>query len=223
MSEEDLSARPAWLAPLSDPKNEIILRAAFDVFQEQGLHAATMLDVATRARVSKETLYARFDSKEGLFYALIAWGMRQSVTNGDDFALEPITDPVAELRTYARELTASFMHAESLAVYRMAVSESGRNPEIGRAFDDMGCANSAGVLERLAPALEARGVIEASDIDDMVHSLIGLLRGNYHHFALTGTLPVPTREEVDRRADRAVELWLRAYRPAAQARASVAA
>jgi AcrR family transcriptional regulator len=220
---QDPTERPAWLAPLADPKNEIILRAAFDIFQEHGLHCATMADVARRARVSKETLYARFDSKEGLFYALIAWGTRQSMTNGDAYAVEPIEDPVVELRNYARELMAGFMRPESLAVYRMAVSESGRNPEIGRSFDELSCAHSEGVLERVTPLLAARGLIEPGDREEMVHAFLGLLRGNYHHNALTGTMPIPTPDEVIKRADRAVELWLRAYSPPARARTAVAA
>ena len=71
-------SRPAWLRPLSDERNEAILSAAFDIFQEKGLHGATMLEIAKLAKVSKETLYARFDSKEGLFYALLAWGSARS-------------------------------------------------------------------------------------------------------------------------------------------------
>ena len=43
--------RPDWLAPLSDPRNETILSAAFDVFAEKGIHGATMLEIATRAKV----------------------------------------------------------------------------------------------------------------------------------------------------------------------------
>src|SRR6202008_4019570 len=49
-------ARPSWRAPLDDPRDEEILSAAFDVFCEKGFHGATMLDVATQARASKETL-----------------------------------------------------------------------------------------------------------------------------------------------------------------------
>lgn len=45
--------------------------AALEVFLEGGFAAATMEAVAQRAQVSKGTLYARYDSKERLFCAVI--------------------------------------------------------------------------------------------------------------------------------------------------------
>lgn len=223
MSKSLLSDRPEWLAPMSDPKSELILRAAFDVFQEHGLHNATMLDVAKRARVSKETIYARFDSKEDLFYALIAWGTRQSSLSGGGLAQDPIADPVAELRTVARALVASMMHPESIACYRMAISESGRNPEIGRTFDELGCAEGDEVIIRVFNALLDRGLVEAPSMDELRDTFIGLVRGNYHHMTVSGSRPMPTDEENIARADRAVEIFMRAYAPAVAVKAAAAA
>ena len=223
MSKSLLSDRPEWLAPMSDPKSELILRAAFDVFQEHGLHNATMLDVAKRARVSKETIYTRFDSKEDLFYALIAWGTRQSSLSGGGLAQDPIADPVAELRAVARALIASMMHPESLACYRMAISESGRNPEIGRTFDELGCAEGDEAIGRVFDALLERGMIEPAPMDELRDTLIGMVRGNYHHSRLSGSRPMPSDEENLARADRVVELFLRAYAPVAAAKKAEAA
>jgi TetR/AcrR family transcriptional repressor of mexJK operon len=203
------TTRPDWLEPLSDPKSEQILSAAFDVFKEQGLHCATMLAVAKRARVSKETLYARFDSKEGLFYALLAWGARQGATA--THALDEIADPVEALHAYARALLTAFIRPESLAVYRMAVAESGRDPEIGRNFNELSCTDSEDVLGALCEALVRRSVIEAAPVADYQDTLLGLLRGNYHHNVLTGSLPSPSEQEIAARAQRCVTLFLRAY------------
>ena len=66
--------KPAWLPPLGDARAVEILGAAYDVFLDKGFAQATMLDVARRARASKETLYARFGSKKKLFESLMAWG-----------------------------------------------------------------------------------------------------------------------------------------------------
>lgn len=222
MSNTVENGRPAWLAPMEDPKSELILRAAFDVFEEHGLHCATMLEVAKRARVSKETLYARFDSKEGLFYALIAWGCRQSAVEHERFAVEPIEDPVAALHDYARAFLTMTMRPESLAVYRMAVAEAGRQPEIGQTFNELGSTNSIAVLERLIKALAARGLIEPTRIDEMAEDFCGLMRGNFQHQALTGSIPIPSQEEIDARAVRVADRWLRAYAPQSHAHAIAA-
>lgn len=213
--------RPEWLKPLADPKSEMILRAAFDVFQEHGLHSATMLEVARRARVSKETLYARFDSKEGLFYALLAWGCRETQANLENFAANDAC-PVAELKAYALEFVTAISRKESLAVYRMAVGEAGRNPELGRAFDDMSCNGTVAFFEKLAPRLVAAGVIEAADPADLAESFCGLMRGNFHHSLLTTTRVDPSAEELAAWADRGVRLLLRAYAPEKSAHAIAA-
>ncbi len=221
-TEPTPTERPDWLAPLADPKSEMILRAAFDVFEEHGLHSATMLDVAKRAKVSKETLYARFDSKEGLFYALLAWGCRQSAMNLEEFAANENSDPVADLHAYARAMATSIMRKESLAVYRMAVGESGRNPELGRAFDEMSCNGTEDFLGRLAPRLAALGVIEPTEASELSETFVGLMRGNFHHSLLTTSRAEASTAELEAWADRAVRLLLRAYAPQQSAHAIAA-
>lgn len=219
MTEPAPSERPNWLAPLADPKSEMILRAAFDVFQERGLHSATMLDVARRARVSKETLYARFDSKEGLFYALLAWGCRESAMA--DFAAND-GDPAAELRNFARAWMAAAIRPEALAVYRMAIGEAGRNPDLGRAFDEMSCNGTLEFFERMGPRLVAEGLIEPTSAEELTETFCGLMRGNFHHGLLTTTRPAPSEAEMEAWVDRGVRLLLRAYAPGQGAHAIAA-
>ena len=82
-------------------REEEILRAAFDVFTEKGFHGATMLDVASRARASKATLYARYPSKEALFEALMAWATRQGTDALDAIAADETLDPLTALHRLA--------------------------------------------------------------------------------------------------------------------------
>jgi AcrR family transcriptional regulator len=205
--------RPDWLAPLDDPRNETILAAAFDVFVEKGLHGATMLDVARQARVSKETLYARFDSKEGLYYALLAWGCRQSNFHDQGVDVDSYADPVEALTDYGRVILTTLTRPEALAVYRIAVSEAGRSPEIGRAFNELSCIGDDAFRGRLARALNGAGAAEIENEDEFFDCFFGLLRGNYHHNLLMGEGPEPTQESLAQRADRATALLLRAFAP----------
>ena len=66
------------LEPNADRRREI-LRVAFTVFAENGYSGATMLDIARRARASKETLYAWFQNKEKLFETLL-FGLVSEIT-----------------------------------------------------------------------------------------------------------------------------------------------
>src|SRR4029079_5595058 len=83
-----------------------ILEAALYVFTEKGFHGATMLDVASRARASKATLYARYPSKEALFEALMAWSTRQGTEALDAIAADETLDPLTALHRFAAQLLA---------------------------------------------------------------------------------------------------------------------
>jgi AcrR family transcriptional regulator len=56
----------------AEPACERILAAAFAAFTARGFAAASTLDVATRARVSKRELYALVGSKQQMLVACIA-------------------------------------------------------------------------------------------------------------------------------------------------------
>ncbi|TPW08411.1 MAG: TetR family transcriptional regulator [Alphaproteobacteria bacterium] len=191
--------RPDWLAPLSDPRNETILSAAFDVFAEKGIHGATMLEIATRAKVSKETLYARFDSKEGLFYALLAWGAIKSGIHDDKFS------------DYAVECLVKMMKPESIAAYRIAMAEAERMPELARVFDEFTCKAGRPITTRIGVALAREGLVDIDDIAEFNDNFIGLLRGNLYHDVMIGVTPHPGDEAVAGHARRAMVRLVRAY------------
>jgi hypothetical protein len=51
---------------------ERVLKAAFTLFREQGFSGTSMLDIVTRARVSKRDLYALFNNKHAVLAACIS-------------------------------------------------------------------------------------------------------------------------------------------------------
>ena len=72
---------PAGKAPVPEPpsglppqptRSDEILDAALALMEEHGYRDTTMLQVATRARASKNTLYQHFPTKQALFAALVA-------------------------------------------------------------------------------------------------------------------------------------------------------
>lgn len=70
MSSPQKSIKPRW-ERRKDARPQELLRAALDLFVERGFAATRLEDVASRAGVSKGTLYLYFDSKEELFKAVI--------------------------------------------------------------------------------------------------------------------------------------------------------
>jgi AcrR family transcriptional regulator len=64
--------KPKPRSPLSHvqskpvPIRERVLKAAFSLFREHGFSSTSMLEIVTRARVSKRDLYALFDNLQQL-------------------------------------------------------------------------------------------------------------------------------------------------------------
>lgn len=211
--EVDVAPRPAWLTPLSDPRNEQILLAAFHLFVEKGLHGASMADVAALARVSKETIYDRFENKEGLFYAIVAWGGRQATIDPDTYGPEKLADPIAALEDYASTTWEKMTRAEAIEVTRIAFGEAGRHPEIAQEFQHLVTASGREILTRIAAALNAKGLARIDDAEEFEHAVIGMLKGCRFQELILGTAQTPTEEEARAWAKRAVGRILRAFAP----------
>jgi AcrR family transcriptional regulator len=196
-----------------DARGEEILRAAQAIFAEKGFHGATMLDVARHAHASKATLYARFQSKEALFRALVDWATRQGAKTLDAIADDRTLDPRAALDRFATQLLSLMMQPEKLALLRIAVAEGGRAPSAGKIFSDFTREHGARLGRLIASRLVNQGLIEIGDGEEFGHAFVGLLQGELLTRALLGVIPPPTNAEIQRHARRAMARLLRAFAP----------
>ena len=192
-------------------REEEILQAAFDVFSEKGFHGARMLDVASRARASKTTLYARYPSKEALFEALMAWSTRQGTEALDAIAADETLDPLTALHRFAAQLLALMLQPKKLALFRIAVAEGDRLSAVGRTYSAFTRDHGVECVRAIVARLLKQKLIEIDDRAEFGHSFIGLLQGELFTRALLGTIPSPHRDEIDRHARRAVTRLMRAY------------
>ena len=63
--------------PQKDKKARIIEAAAL-IFAQKGFAGSSVADIAVKAEIGKGTVYAYFDSKEDLFFAVFEWYMMQT-------------------------------------------------------------------------------------------------------------------------------------------------
>ncbi|MEH2418923.1 TetR/AcrR family transcriptional regulator [Nostoc sp.] len=120
---------------LSPEKTEAILRGAMQEFMEHGYAGARIDKIVAAAGVSKATVYRRFTDKETLFTALIQ-RMAEKVNffEQQDFPSSQ-EEPVVFLRRYATKmLNCAAQNPQDIALFRIVIGESGRFPELGRAF-----------------------------------------------------------------------------------------
>lgn len=121
---------------LSPEKTAAILDGAMRVFLEQGYVGTTMDRVAVAAGVSKPTVYSHFHDKESLFNTLIAqWVEKTQWATHPQALLEAQAAPEVLLRQLANDVLDSCIHdPEKITFIRLVMGESGRFPELGRAF-----------------------------------------------------------------------------------------
>lgn len=122
---------------LSTEKTAAILNGAMQVFLEQGYMGTTMDRVAAAAGVSKPTVYSHFHDKETLFNALIEQFVQKThwATLPPEMLHPSAVPPETVLRQLANSVLDSCMNnAEKITFIRLILGESGRFPELGRAF-----------------------------------------------------------------------------------------
>ena len=131
------SKTPNAIRQLSSSKTAAILDGAMRVFLEQGYVGTTMDRVAAAAGVSKPTVYNHFHDKEGLFNALMEQLMRQKqwAKFPQDLLQLSQESPEVVLRRLANNFLDSCIgNPEQITFIRLIIGESGRFPELGRAF-----------------------------------------------------------------------------------------
>src|SRR5215467_2470661 len=74
------ASRRQQSSPEEGAIRERILEAAFEAFMKSGYAAASTLEIASRARVSKRELYSRVGNKQQMLIACIAERSRQRLT-----------------------------------------------------------------------------------------------------------------------------------------------
>lgn len=104
------------------------------VFAERGFAAARMDDIASRARVSKGTIYLYFESKEAVFRALVQETLARRVSDLAAFARDH-RGPVAPL---LRELLLRLGHfistSDLVMLPKMVIAEAGNFPDLARIY-----------------------------------------------------------------------------------------
>lgn len=199
--------------PSADPREDEILCAAYEVFTEKGFHGATMLEVAKRARASKATLYARFQNKEKLFYALLDWGCRQTMAELQAITEDLSRSPEQALADYASKVLQTICSPGAQALLRISIAEGARHPEVGRIYSSLTREPAIRMTQRLIWRLQQAGTIVVDDPVEFGRSFIGLLRGDVFYQALLGVAPPPPPEDLDRLARQSVARLLRAFGP----------
>ena len=157
-----------------------MLKAAFTLFREQGFSSTSMLDIVTRARVSKRDLYALFNNKHAVLAACISEHAQQMRRPLDTTTPMPQTrDALATLLVELRRIDLETVcQPEVLTVFRLAIAESDRAPEIARTLDSSGHKANQKALTELVRKAQSLGLIPPAIPELLAARYIAVLWGD---------------------------------------------
>lgn len=195
-----------------DERRSALLRAAAEIFFEQG-YADTSLDaLIQRAGGSKRSIYTEFGSKEGLFITLVSEQAGLILSS-----LEHIEDSDISLRetllNFARNLMRALMSPTVIGVGWAIIADGIRFPEIAEKYYEYGPGRSA---ERLAEVLESarqKGEITIKDCSLAANQFMGMLRDNTYLQILLRLRPPLTEAEQENYIHSVVDIFLEGARP----------
>jgi AcrR family transcriptional regulator len=197
--------------PAETPARERILGAAFKAFTENGYAGTSTLEIATLAKVSKRELYTLFGSKQAMLVACIAARVTRMRLPSDL--------PVARDRETLAKILSSFgaillrevCHPAVLAVFRLAIAEAIRSPEVAQVLDaEARQANRAALSTILAQA-QAAGLLETGDPAELAGQFHALLWGDLIVGLLLHVAKTPGPAEIERRALNATTAFLKLH------------
>jgi AcrR family transcriptional regulator len=187
-----------------------ILDAAFTAFMQSGYAATSTLEIATRARVSKRELYALVGNKQEMLMACIsARATRLQV---------PANLPVPHDRKTLAHVLASFgtqllreiTDPTVIAVFRLAIAEAVRAPEVAQTLDSIGREASRAALRQIMARAQASGLLNGRPAEHAEH-FGGLLWGNLMVSLLLGVAERPNSREIAARARDATAAFLQLH------------
>jgi AcrR family transcriptional regulator len=187
-----------------------IIGAAFETILKKGYYDTSMLDVATRAKVSKRDLYAMYPNKQAVLVAVIT-------SRAARMQLAPDLPPphsravlAATLDAYGATVVREVCEPAVIAMYRLGIAEAERSPAVAEAL----AANrtrSRQAIGTLLGEAQAAGILAAGDPQAMTERYFALLWGDLLLNRLLGRTAPPRPAEIDRRARAATEALLQLH------------
>jgi AcrR family transcriptional regulator len=194
----DAETKPAESARRHKTR-ERLMDAAFEVFSEVGIHAATVEMIAERADFTRGAFYSNFDTKEELFLALAERGnnerlalLRGSVANID--VILPALLGNAGVKLTASELgpiVASFLEQQGEnSNWFLFQSElrlmAMRDPEVGKIYLAQKNAADQEFGSIIAAAFDAVGLTPALDSVELANVLMNTYEASLQEAIMRG-------------------------------------
>jgi TetR/AcrR family transcriptional repressor of mexJK operon len=195
-------------------KRRAIRDAGLEVFLSKGYERATMDDIASRAVVSKQTVYKQFADKEQLFSEIVLGtttdigALVTLVTN----TLATTTDLRGDLQRLAESFLTAMVQPEVLRLRRLVISCADRFPAVGATWYEEGFERVVAALAGAFRELDDLGLLRVEDAEIAAHHFVGMLLWIPINKAMfTGDDTAPPQQRTSHYATAATRAFLDAY------------
>jgi AcrR family transcriptional regulator len=212
----DLAAMKKRLSPdptadAESPMSGRILGAAFKAFAEKGYGGTSTLEIATRAKVSKRDLYQNFGSKQAVLVACIRNRTARMRLSPDLPVSQNRAMLAAALKGFGATLLNEVSHPSVIAMFRLAIAEATRSPEVAQTLQEAGRDASRQAMAALLAQAQSTGLIGAGDPAAMALQYLALLWEDLLVSLLLGRAVQPKTDEIERRAETATRAFLQLH------------
>ena len=202
--------RQTLKAESRDRRRDEILDIAVALLAERGYRDASMIEIARRASASKETLYAWFGDKRGLFEAVIRRNASevQALLERHLKAEDSIESQLIEFGTALHQL---LLGDSAVAINRAAIAEAPSDPTLARLLSQAGREATLPHFLHLLDAQVERRSLRIEDRAEAAEQFLGLLLGDRQVRRLLGLLAAPSKGQSRARATQATHRFLALY------------
>ncbi len=190
-----------------DIRRQQIQAAAYELLEDKGYKATSMLAIAKQAKASNETLYAWYGSKQNLFRALITDNAAE-VTATIKQALTQETDLKKALNRIGPLLLTLVLSDKAIALNRAAAADANETKVLGETLASAGKNAVQPLIQELFEQARARQTIDFDDKEQISNVYLSLLIGDLQIRRVTGAIPKVTKAQINGRSSQAVTLLL---------------
>jgi AcrR family transcriptional regulator len=119
-----------------EERQEAILKAALEVFSENGFAATRLEDIAHRAGVAKGTLYLYFPDKETLFEQMLQNVTAPALARLAALAADNSVPPTVALAHILAFIQTDVLNTDREKVIRLIIAEGARFPRLAKFYHD---------------------------------------------------------------------------------------
>lgn len=190
-------------------RREAILEAAFDLFVETGYSGSSMDALADAADSHKRELYRLFASKKDLFREAIAHRCRQRFGGPD----QPDDDvaPTVYLTHFGHRLIELIVSPRTVGLQRALIADLDRHPRLGAWLLEAAMTTTADVLSPKLRQWHRQGRMRVPDPRASAVEFIELVGARFSLRALLGAAPPPSKREIARHLNAAIEIFLNTH------------